>query len=78
MIGDEITQRGWYYTVTFKPDIAYCFIFSETDKELGFAKGTDESVISLAFERAIEKSKRLESIRQEQLEEQPLLYQEVD
>lgn len=71
-----VTEKGWHITVTFKPEESYCFVFNSTGSELGFAKGVNESVIDLAFARAIDKQKTLDERQRELRKKQPLLYEE--
>ena len=79
MILDEILQKGWTVNISYSPVETFCFIFSETGKEMSFAKGNikDDKIIELAFQRALEKERRISVLQNKKKEKQPELYEEL-
>ena len=75
---ETIIEKGWTVTVTFRTEDCYCFIFSSTGKDIGFAKagGYDEAVLTTAYERAVTQSKKLATLKKEAAENNPLLFGE--
>lgn len=79
MILDEILQKGWTVNISYSPVETFCFIFSDTGKEMGFAKGKvkDDKTIELAFQRALDKERRISVLQEKKKVKQPELYEEL-